>query len=153
MQQQANKDILPVKALEPPRRLLRLPLVCVHFTDYQLHRVLGQQVSPASQVSVKRAGAIAAVCVRRQGSLYIEVCMLPLSRLQLGCKLFHARSLVGHRLCGSDASWCICFVQSYHLAQQCSWLLVHLWQDCIRLVVHNATCLCFQGTTESGISW
>ena len=74
MQEQANKHIFPVQASKPARRLLRLLLVSIHCTDYQLNRVLGQQVTPASQVPVVHAEAIAA-------------CMLSLSGLQLGCKI------------------------------------------------------------------
>ena len=60
MQEQANKHIFPVQASKPAWRMLRLLLVSIHFTDYQLNRILGQQVSPASQVPVTYAGAVSA---------------------------------------------------------------------------------------------
>lgn len=59
MQEQANQHVLPVQASKPSRCLLRLLLVCVHFVYYQFNRVLGQQVSPASQVPIAYAGASA----------------------------------------------------------------------------------------------
>lgn len=121
MQEQANKDILPVKALEPTGRLLRLLLVRIHFTDYQLHRVLGQQVSPASQVSVIHVGAIAAAYVEGLGrSLYAEVCMLALSRLQLGCKLCHAGSVESQKLCGLLQAAACAFCCYNHKSLHCS---------------------------------
>ena len=61
MQEQTDKHIFPVQASKPARRLLRLLLVLIHCTDYQLNCILGQQVSPASQVSVIHAEAVAAV--------------------------------------------------------------------------------------------
>ena len=74
MQEETDKHIFPVQASKPARRLLRLLLVLIHCADYQLNCILGQQVSPASQVSVIHAEAVAAVQFENEQRKAAGVC-------------------------------------------------------------------------------